>query len=123
MSKRIISGLVMLMGISLLGIVSVQIYWFNNSVKVRNELFDRSVNDAMNKTVDRLETGYDLKIIKNLNEKNDSSNMDFNTFIPAPPPPPPPSFSGSTDIEVTIKKDTNNRRIRDRKSTRLNSSH
>ena len=110
MNKRIISGLVMLMGISLLGIVSVQIYWFSNSVKVRNELFDRSVNDAMNKTVSRLETGYDLKIIKNLNEKNDSSNLDINTLIP--PPPPPPSMSGSTDLEVTIKKDTNNGRIR-----------
>ena len=110
MNKRMISGLVILMGISLLGIVSVQIYWFNNSVKVRNELFDRSVNDAMNKTVSRLETGYDLKIIKNLNEKNDSSNVDFNTLVPPPPPPPP--ISGSTDIEVTIKKDTNNGKIR-----------
>ncbi|MEI6138074.1 MAG: hypothetical protein WCP85_02345 [Mariniphaga sp.] len=110
MNKRMISGLVILMGISLLGIVSVQIYWFNNSVKVRNELFDRSVNDAMNKTVSRLETGYDLKIIKNLNEKNDSSNVDFNTLVPPPPPPPP--ISGSTDIDVTIKKDTNNGKIR-----------
>jgi two-component system phosphate regulon sensor histidine kinase PhoR len=111
MNKRIISGLVLLMGISLLGIVAVQIYWFNNSVKVRNELFDRSVNDAMNKTVGRLETGYDLKIIKKLNEKNDSSKLDFNNFIPPPQPPPPP-IQGSADIEVTIKKDTNNGRIR-----------
>ena len=108
MNKRIITGLVLLMGISLLGIVAVQIYWFNNSVKVRNELFDRSVNDAMNKTVNRLETGFDLKIIKNLNE-NDGSKLDLNTFFPPPPPPPVP---GSADIEVTIKKDTANGRLR-----------
>lgn len=108
MNKRIITGLVILMGISLLGIIAVQIYWFNNSVKIRNELFDRSVNDAMNKTVNRLETGIDLKIIKNLNE-NDTTKLDLNSFIPPPPPPPVP---GSADIEVIIKKDTANGRLR-----------
>ncbi len=108
MNKRIITGLVILMGISLLGIIAVQTYWFNNSVKVRNELFDRSVNDAMNKTVNRLETGFDLKIIKNLND-NDSSKFDVNTFFLPPPPPPVP---GTADIEVTIKKDTTTGRLR-----------
>ena len=65
MKKRTIVGLVILMGISLLGIIAVQFYWFNNSVNIRNELFDRSVNDAINKAVHRLEMGSDLKIIKN----------------------------------------------------------
>ena len=109
MNKRIIIGLIVLMGISLLGIVAVQVYWFNNSVKVRNELFDRSVNDAMNKTVQRLETGHDLKIIKNLSNE-DALQWDENTAFPPPPPPPPP-VPGFEDIDVTVKRDTINGRI------------
>jgi two-component system phosphate regulon sensor histidine kinase PhoR len=42
MSKRIITGLVLLMGISLLGIIAVQFHWFNNSVKVSNEQIDEN---------------------------------------------------------------------------------
>lgn len=102
MNKRIIIGLVFLMGISLLGIVGVQFYWFNNSVKVRNELFDRSVNEAMNKAVRRLETGQDIRIIQNI-VSGDSLKWDEN--IAPPPPPPPPVFD---DIDVTIKKDSIN---------------
>jgi len=104
-NKRIIIGLVLLMGISLLGIVAVQFYWFNNSVKVRNELFDRSVNDALNKAVRRLETGYDLRIIQNI-ATGDSEKWNGN--IPPPPPPPVPSFD---DIDVMINNDTINGKI------------
>ncbi|HZK93779.1 MAG TPA: hypothetical protein VFC67_06190, partial [Prolixibacteraceae bacterium] len=99
MNKRIIIGLVFLMGISLLGIVAVQFYWFNNSVNVRNELFDRSVNEALNKAVRRLETGHDLRIIRNI-FVGDSVQWDKN--VPPPPPPPPPTFE---DIDVMVKKD------------------
>ncbi len=105
MNKRIIIGLVFLMGISLLGIVAVQFYWFNNSVKVRNELFDRSVNEALNIAVRRLETGYDLRIIRNI-VAGDSIKWDEG--VPPPPPPPPPVFE---DIDVMIKKDSVNGRI------------
>ncbi len=105
MNKRIIIGLVFLMGISLLGIVAVQFYWFNNSVKVRNELFDRSVNEALNLAVRRLETGHDLRIIRNI-VAGDSIN--WNDSLPPPPPPPPPAFE---DIDVMIKKDTIKGRI------------
>lgn len=111
MNKRIIIGLVILMGISLLGIVAVQFYWFNNSVMVRNELFDRSVNEALNKAVRRLETGYDLRIIQNV-VAGDSTKWDENVL--PPPPPPPPAFE---DIDVVIKKDTVNKRIRVMAST------
>jgi len=100
MNKRIIIGLVLLMGISLLGIVAVQVYWFNNSVTVRNELFDRSVNEAMNKAVRRLETGHDLKVIRRF------ANLDSSQWgqqIPIPPPPPPPDVE---NMEVIVKRDT-----------------
>ena len=105
MKKRTIAGLVILMGISLFGIIAVQFYWFNNSVKVKNELFDRSVNEAMNKAVRRLETGHDLKIIRDLNNR-DSTKWDDQ--MPFPPPPPVPQ---SEDMEVTVKRDSINGEI------------
>ncbi len=109
MSKRTIIGLVVLMGISLLGIIAVQLYWFNNSVAVRNELFDRSVNDAMNKAVRRLETGHDLKVIRSISGK-DSALWNSSTPIPPPPPPPPP-IPELEDLAVIIKRDTINQII------------
>lgn len=102
MNRRILTGLVILMGISLLGIVAVQVYWFNNSVNVRNELFDRSVNEAMNKAVRRMETGNDLKIIRHFSG-NDSSIVTEGFYIPPPPPPPIPE---GEDIAVVVKRDT-----------------
>jgi len=104
MNKRIIIGLIFLMGISLLGIVAVQFYWFNNSVKVRNELFDRSVNEAMNKAVRRLETGHDIKIISNFTF-GDSLKWDKKMPFPIPPPP---LFD---DIDVILKRDSLNGNI------------
>jgi two-component system phosphate regulon sensor histidine kinase PhoR len=102
MNKRILSALVILMGIALLGIVAVQLYWFNNSVAVRNELFDRSVNEAMNKAVRRLETGSDIKVIGDF--ANDTIN--WNKQIPFPPPPPPPPPTGMENLDVVVQRDT-----------------
>lgn len=104
MNKRIILGLVLLMGFSLLGIIAVQFYWFNNSVNVRNELFDRSVNEAMNKAVRRMETGRDLKVIRSF-----ASADSLNPAIPlnvAPPPPPPVPPVEFENMDVVVKRDT-----------------
>ena len=108
MNKRVIIGLAILMGISLLGIVAVQFYWFNNSVAVRNELFDRSVNEAMNKTVKRLETGHDLKVIRGFAE---GDTINWNKQIPFPPPPPPPPPKEFENVDVIVKRDSLNHTI------------
>jgi two-component system phosphate regulon sensor histidine kinase PhoR len=109
MNKRIIIGLVILMGISLMGIVAVQVYWFNNSVAVRNELFDRSVNEAMNKAVRRMETGNDLKVIRGINL---SDTVNWNKQIPFPPPPPPPPPPQDLEnLDVVVKRDSLHRTI------------
>lgn len=63
MNKRLITGLIGLMSIALIGIVVVQWYWFQNSVKVRDELFTRSVNEAMAMTAKRMETGHDVQAL------------------------------------------------------------
>jgi two-component system, OmpR family, phosphate regulon sensor histidine kinase PhoR len=97
MNKRLITGLVILMGISLLGIIAVQFYWFNNSVKVRDELFDRSVNEALNKAVRKLEINHDIRIIEQFSNKNDT--VHWNEAVP-PPPPPPDNF------DIIIERDS-----------------
>jgi two-component system, OmpR family, phosphate regulon sensor histidine kinase PhoR len=83
MNKRRFIGLVTLMGISLLGIIAVQYYWFHNAAKVRNELFDRSVNEALTTASKRLQTLQDYPLV-NQYFFNDSLQ-----WTPDPPPPPP----------------------------------
>ena len=66
MNKKIFTGLVVLMGISILGIIIVQLVWMNNAIRVKNELFDRSVNEALNNTVTRLEDIHDVNLFSQM---------------------------------------------------------
>lgn len=63
MNKKIITGLIALMGISIIGIITVQLVWMNNAIRVKNELFDRSVNEALTSTTNRLESFQDFQMI------------------------------------------------------------
>ena len=85
MNKKIITGLIALMGISILGIIVVQLVWMNNAILVKNELFDRSVNEALTGTTNRLETMQDFRII---NHFAFSDSNRFRGFQHLPPPPP-----------------------------------
>ncbi|WP_066631143.1 sensor histidine kinase [Labilibacter marinus] len=53
MKKKSFSGLVVLMGFSLLGIIMVQFFWMNNAIDVRKEKFNATVYDALNATAQR----------------------------------------------------------------------
>jgi len=66
MNKKIITGLIMLMGISILGIITVQLVWMNNALKVKNELFDRGVNEALTNTVRKLEDIHNFQVVSNI---------------------------------------------------------
>jgi len=91
MNKKIITGLIVLMGISIVGIVIIQLVWMSNAIKLRNELFDRSVTEALNATANRLDTEMNFGLINHFSF-NDSAY--FDDAIPTPPfpkgPPPPP---------------------------------
>jgi len=55
MRKKSFTGLVILMGFSLLGIILVQFLWMDNAIKVRKEKFNATIYDALNATVQRLQ--------------------------------------------------------------------
>ena len=90
MNKKIITGLIALMGISIVGIIIIQLVWMNNALRVKNELFERSVNEALNSTTNQLENMQDFGMI---------NHFVFRDSIQAegqPPPPPfPPIFNGT----------------------------
>lgn len=88
MNRKLFKGLVVLMGISILGIIAVQLIWMNNAIKVKNEMFDRSVNEAMQRTVRRLEDIHNFGVVNNMmfssdtlhwqDDLQDSFDVDFN---------------------------------------------
>lgn len=114
MNKKIITGLIALMGISIIGIIIVQLVWMNNAIRVKNELFDRSVNEALTSTTSRLESIQDFQMINHF-AFEDSLHQQM--LIPPPPPQPgvitfPPGkialprvhkFPSSNKIKMIVK--------------------
>jgi len=66
MNKKLFGGIIVLMGISILGIIAVQLIWMNNAIRVKNELFNRSVNEALNNTVNKLEDIQHFSVVNHL---------------------------------------------------------
>ncbi len=54
------------MGISILGIIVVQLIWMNNALRVKNELFSRSVNEALNNTVNKLDDIHNFGVVNQM---------------------------------------------------------
>jgi two-component system, OmpR family, phosphate regulon sensor histidine kinase PhoR len=113
MNKKIITGLIALMGISILAIIIIQLVWMNNAIRVRNELFDRSVNEALNSTTNRIETLQDFGMINHFASDDttfrDSMPMHFRPPMPpdfyrnAPRRPTPPKRQPEQQIKRIIK--------------------
>ncbi len=66
MNKRIITGLIVLMVFSILGIIMVQWIWMNHAIRVKNELFNRSVVEALQFTASRIEKIRDVDVITSI---------------------------------------------------------
>ncbi|MDP4183900.1 MAG: HAMP domain-containing sensor histidine kinase [Bacteroidota bacterium] len=73
MNKRIIEGLIVLMGVGIFGVIIVQIIWMNNALKIRNELFTRSVNEALTTSVGKLESQNNLMLARQMMRPSVSS--------------------------------------------------
>lgn len=74
------------MSIALLGVIVVQIYWIDSSIQVRHEQFERSVNEAMNCVVSKLETQEAFSVIDQQSSFNNSDSQDpltrFHNMLP-----------------------------------------
>ncbi|CAL2101838.1 Histidine kinase [Tenacibaculum sp. 190130A14a] len=55
MNKRIFILIVVLMSISLIGIISVQVYWIKDSIKNKQQRFETNVRIALAQTAERIE--------------------------------------------------------------------
>ncbi|TLX76496.1 HAMP domain-containing histidine kinase [Labilibacter sediminis] len=71
MKNKSLTGLVILMGFSLLGIIMVQFFWVNNAIKVQKEKFNATIYDALNATVQRV-------------QREQAADYFIQQFIPAP---------------------------------------
>ncbi|WP_430971794.1 sensor histidine kinase [Sunxiuqinia rutila] len=88
MNKRFFTLLMVLMGTSILGIIAIQLIWINQAMQVRNELFDRSVNQALTNTAHRMETQHDVQLITGIPRPG---QFHWQTKqMPTPPIPPRP---------------------------------
>ena len=65
MNKRLFVLLVILMSLSLIGIISVQLYWIKRSVEDKEEQFSNIVAEVLNRVTDNIET----REINNYSEK------------------------------------------------------
>lgn len=54
------------MGVSIIGIIIIQMIWINNALKVKNELFSHGVNEALIHTSKRLQKIQDLDVISDI---------------------------------------------------------
>ncbi|WP_321368878.1 HAMP domain-containing sensor histidine kinase [uncultured Draconibacterium sp.] len=75
MNKKLFTGLIILMGVSILGIIAVQLVWMNNAIRVKNEMFERGVNRAMQQTVSRLEDLHNLGVVNEMVFAGDSVHL------------------------------------------------
>lgn len=89
------------MGISILAIIIIQVVWMNNAIQVKNELFDRSVNEALNSTTNRLENMRDFRMINHF-ALDDTTGM--RSFGPGPQPPPIPYFPEHHPRRIVIPR-------------------
>jgi two-component system phosphate regulon sensor histidine kinase PhoR len=131
MNKKIIIGLIALMGISILAIIIIQLVWMSNAIRVRNELFDRSVNEALNSTANRIETLQDFRMINHFASDDttfrDPMPMHFRPPMPpdfyrnAPRRPAPPKRQPAQQIKRIVKSGMGKNGLHYQISTRYDS--
>ncbi|MGB1318964.1 MAG: hypothetical protein ACPG5W_12180, partial [Flavobacteriales bacterium] len=72
MGKNTIKATIILMTVALVGLIGIQVYWINNAVKLREQTFHSSVNEALTDVVyqyEKLKTSQSLALQLDLREK------------------------------------------------------
>ncbi|MBS2210249.1 HAMP domain-containing histidine kinase [Carboxylicivirga mesophila] len=75
MSKKFILGLTIIMAIALVGITYIQAMWILNASKIEEEQFDKSVMQALDQVVLRLEKDEDMRFARSPQFSFDNSNV------------------------------------------------
>lgn len=86
MKRKIITILLGLLSISIGGIITVQLIWINNAIRVKEELFSRNASEALQKTVMRLENLHDVMIINRMAFPDSALWLNRSRLLPPPPP-------------------------------------
>ena len=68
MNKRLIPILITSISIAIIGLITVQIYWINSAITLKQEEFMRDANEALNTVVDRLEKDETLSRLRSHKE-------------------------------------------------------
>jgi len=63
MNKRLFVFVIILMGISLAGIILLQLFWISNAISIREEHFNKTVNVALRETAEKLESHENIMIL------------------------------------------------------------
>lgn len=64
MKKNIISGVILLMAISLIGIIVVQFLWIRNAIEVKEKQFDRAAKNALVEIVEKFDKDKNVFFVK-----------------------------------------------------------
>lgn len=88
MNKRSIRTIIALMSVALIGVIGLQLYWILHDIRLKEQQFEQSVNQAMNSIVDRIETTEAMNILHervfNIDPQRITQLMihDTSSFIP-----------------------------------------
>ena len=63
MNRRLFIFVIILMGISLSGIILLQLFWIRNAINIREDHFDKTVNVALRETANKLESHENILLL------------------------------------------------------------
>ena len=63
MNKFSITAVTVLMGMLVVSLVSIQVYWINNAVALREQQFNRHVKDALINVANRVEQAETFNLV------------------------------------------------------------
>jgi two-component system phosphate regulon sensor histidine kinase PhoR len=85
MGKKMFALIIVLMSISLIGIITVQVFWIGNAIDIREKQFSNDVNFALTKTNERIYkkdfVDFTTQFIDFYNTKKFAKKADFTKFV------------------------------------------
>ena len=85
MRKKIFVLIIFLMSVSLIGIITVQVFWIGNAIEIREKQFSHDVNYALTKTNERLSKkdfiDFTIQFKDFFQNKKFAKQADFTKFV------------------------------------------